>query len=224
MKLVLGSSSPARLATLHAAGLRPIAISPDIDETAHMDEGIDELTARLAKKKGISVRHKLRAHDQLDEPVVLLACDTMLEIEGNIVGKPGTAEKAVMRWYRMRSRQGVIHTGHYVAVLRDGVVHEQTRVATTIVDFADLTDSEIADYAATGEPENVAGGFTIDSLGGPFITGVHGDPHNVVGISLPLVRQMLLDLGVPWFSLWDRPLRGTWQERHGKTAPVDAGE
>ena len=223
MKLVLGSSSPARLATLHSAGLRPIAISPDIDETAHMDEGIDELTARLAEQKGNSVRRQLRERGLLDEPVVLLACDTMLEIEGNIVGKPGTAEKAVMRWYRMRSRQGVIHTGPYVAVLRDGMAHEQTRVATTIVDFADLTDAEIADYAATGEPQNVAGGFTIDSLGGPFVMGVHGDPHNVVGISLPLVRQMLLDLGVSWFSLWDRPLSEAWQERHGAIAATKPG-
>lgn len=208
MKLVLGSSSPARLATLRAAGLRPRTVSPDIDETAHMDESIDELTSRLAHEKGDAVRAALAADGSLTEPTVLLACDTMLEIEGNIMGKPGTAKQAMARWYRMRSRQGVIHTGHYVAVLRDGQVSAQTRVATTIVDFADLTDVEIADYAATGEPEAVAGGFTIDSIGGPFITRVDGDPHNVVGISLPLVRQMLLDLGVGWFSLWDRPLDG----------------
>ncbi len=122
----------------------------------------------------------------------------------------------------------MIRTGHYVAVLRDGMAHEQTRVATTIVDFAyrPATDAEIADYAATGELQNVAGRrlLPIDSTAGrPFVMGVHGDPHNVVGISLPLVRQMLLDLGVSWFSLWDRPLSEAWQERHGAIAATKPG-
>lgn len=207
MQLVLASSSPARLATLRAAGLRPSTASPHIDETAAMGEGIDHLTKRLAGAKCRSVIERLQAEGRLVDPVVVLACDTLLEIEGHIYGKPGTAEAAIVRWYRMRGREGVIHTGHHVAVLHEGQCDQMTRVATTVVAFADLTDAEIASYAATGEPETVAGGFTIDGQGGPFITGVIGDPHNVVGLSLPLVRQMLLDLGVSWFSLIDGGVR-----------------
>ncbi|MFZ2623730.1 MAG: Maf family protein [Propionibacterium sp.] len=203
MQLVLASSSPARLATLRAAGLRPSTASPHIDETAAMGESIDHLTQRLAESKGRSVIERLEAEDGLSDPAVVLACDTLLEIEGHIYGKPGTAEAAIVRWYRMRGREGVIHTGHHVAVLHHGRWDHMTRVATTVVSFADLTDSEIASYVATGESQAVAGGFTIDGRGGPFVTGVIGDPHNVVGISLPLVRQMLLDLGVGWFSLMD---------------------
>lgn len=168
-----------------------------------MGEAIDHLTRRLAEAKCQSVIEQLQTEDGLPDPAVVLACDTLLEIEGHIYGKPGTAEAAIVRWYRMRGREGVIHTGHHVAVLRDGRWDRMTRSATTVVAFADLTDAEIASYVATGEPQAVAGGFTIDGLGGPFVTGVIGDPHNVVGISLPLVRQMLLDLGVGWFSLMD---------------------
>lgn len=203
MQLVLASSSPARLATLRAAGLQPRAATPQIDETGAMGEAIDHLTRRLAEAKCQSVIEQLQTEDGLPDPAVVLACDTLLEIEGHIYGKPGTAEAAIVRWYRMRGREGVIHTGHHVAVLRDGRWDRMTRSATTVVAFADLTDAEIASYVATGEPQAVAGGFTIDGLGGPFVTGVIGDPHNVVGISLPLVRQMLLDLGVGWFSLMD---------------------
>ncbi|WP_143052790.1 Maf family protein [Propionibacterium cyclohexanicum] len=201
MQLVLASSSPARLTTLRAAGLSPVAASPAIDETAATGESVEHLTRRLATAKCHSVIERLSAEGTLSEPAVVVACDTLLEIEGHIYGKPGTPEAAIVRWYRMRGREGVIHTGHHIAVLRGGQRDEATRVASTVVGFADLTDAEIASYVATGEPQNVAGGFTIDGWGGPFVTGVIGDPHNVVGISLPLVRQMLLDLGVGWFDL-----------------------
>ncbi|MBE6477082.1 MAG: septum formation protein Maf [Propionibacteriaceae bacterium] len=205
MQLVLASSSRARLATLRAAGLQPVAIRPEIDETARIDESVTELACRLARQKGESVLRILRERDLLDRETVLLACDTMLEFEGRTYGKPGTKASVISRWMRMRGRQGVVHTGHYVAVIRGGRITESTREAVTVLSFADLTEQEIADYAATGEPEAVAGGFTIDSFGGPFITRIEGDPHNVVGLSLPLVRQILLDLGVAWFDLWPVP-------------------
>ncbi|MFC2641145.1 MAG: Maf family protein [Propionibacterium acidifaciens] len=205
MQLILASSSRARLETLRAAGLQPVPIRPETDETARIDESVSELTCRLAREKGEDVLRILREQDLLGAATVLLACDTMLEFEGHTYGKPGTRASVVSRWMRMRGRQGVVHTGHYVAVLRDGTMRQATREAVTVLSFADLTEQEIADYAATGEPEGVAGGFTIDSFGGPFITRIEGDPHNVVGISLPLVRQILLDLGVAWFDLWPIP-------------------
>ena len=205
--MILGSSSPARLLTLRNAGLDPEVIVPKVDEESVHLPGAPELTAELARLKGEAVLAELRDTGQLDaDPLVLIACDSMLEIEGRVHGKPGTPEAAIVRWYRMRGRQGLLYTGHYVAVVTGpDQVAQQVRVAQTGVTFADLTDAEIAAYAATGEPQRVAGGFTIDGYGGAFVTRITGDPHNVVGISLPLVRQMLLDLGVAWQSLW-RPL------------------
>lgn len=202
-RVILASSSPARLQTLRQAGLDPQVIAPEVDEEAEHLSGAPELTTELACRKGEAVLSALRAAGRLDEPLVLLACDSMLDVEGRVYGKPGTQDAAIVRWYRMRGRQGLLHTGHYVAVaLSPDDIRHQVRVATTGVTFADLTDAEIAAYAATGEPQRVAGGFTIDGYGGAFITRVTGDPHNVVGISLPLVRQMLLDLGVAWHTLW----------------------
>lgn len=210
MRFVLGSSSPARLATLQRAGVRPEVLDPEVDEDAVTAASVSQLTATLAELKGTNVLGRL---DELPSPpslvpaapTVIVACDTMLEFEGQPVGKPGTPERAIVRWYRMRGHQGVLHTGHHVIrVDPDGTVRASTRVGTTVVTFADLTDAEIAAYAASGEPERVAGAFTIDGLGGAFITRIDGDPANVIGISLPLVRQMLLDLGLSWHTLWDQ--------------------
>lgn len=201
--MILGSSSPARLLTLRQAGIDPQVVEPDADEQSVDSPNAPELTAARALLKGESVLAQLRSAGELGEPLVLLACDSMLEIEGRIHGKPGTQEAAIVRWYRMRGRQGLLCTGHYVALVAGpNDVRHQVRVAQTGVTFADLTDAEIAAYAATGEPQRVAGGFTIDGFGGAFVTRISGDPHNVVGISLPLVRQMLLDLGVAWHDLW----------------------
>lgn len=201
--MVLASSSPARLQTLRQAGLDPEVVIPEVDEKVAHHAGAPEMTAELARRKGEAVLASLRAQGRLDEPLVLFACDSMLEVEGRVYGKPGTKDAAIVRWYRMRGRQGLLYTGHYVALVPDpDDISHQVRVAATGVTFADLSDAEIAAYAATGEPQRVAGGFTIDGFGGAFITRVAGDPHNVVGISLPLVRQMLLDLGVAWHTLW----------------------
>ena len=102
----------------------------------------------------------------------------------------------------MRGREGLLHTGHHVVVLRDGDARSQTRLGTTTVRFADLDDAEVDAYVATGEPQRVAGGFTIDGIGGAYVTTIDGDPFNVVGLSLPIVRQMVIDAGVRWESLW----------------------
>lgn len=195
-RLILASQSPARLQSLRSAGLDPEVIVSGVDEDAITHERPDLLARALAEAKGAAVL------DRIEGDVVLVACDSVLEFEGRAHGKPGTPEEAVAHWQRIRGRQGVLHTGHFVVVRRDGQDVKQARIASTVVRFADLTDGEIEAYVATGEPLVVAGGFTLDGFGGAFVTGVEGDPHNVVGISLPLLRQMLLDLGIGWQSLW----------------------
>ena len=132
--------------------------------------------------------------------VFVVGCDSMLEIDGRIVGKPGDPRTAVERWRSMRGATGILHTGHTLVRLPDGATAEG--VSSTVVHFARPSDAEIEAYVATGEPLWCAGAFTIDGLGGAFIEGIDGDPHGVVGISLPLLRRLLADLGVRWTDLW----------------------
>jgi len=195
-RLILASASPARLSSLRNAGLDPEVIISGVDEDSIQDDRPDLLARALAEAKGAAVL------EGVEGDVVLVACDSVLEFEGRAHGKPGTPEQAVAQWSRIRGGQGVLHTGHFVVVRQGDRAVTQSRVASTVVKFGDLTDEEIEAYVATGEPLVVAGGFTIDGFGGAFITGVEGDPHNVIGISLPLLRQMVLDLGIPWQSLW----------------------
>jgi len=142
-----------------------------------------------------------------DAPVdaLVLGCDSVLELHGEVHGKPVDELQATSRWKRMRGRSGVLHTAHWLIDDRDvsvgGTGATMGAVASTIVHFASVTDEEIAAYVATGEPLEVAGAFTIDGLGGPFISGIEGDHHNVVGISLPLLREMLGELNLTWFDL-----------------------
>jgi septum formation protein len=198
IRFVLASASPARRTTLVHAGIVPEVIVSDVDEDAVTAPDTPALAARLAELKAEAVFATLGG----DGPVVLVGCDSILDFEGRPCGKPGTAEAAIALWQRTRGRTAVLVTGHHVIVRDGGGVRRATRTARTVVQFADLTDEEIAAYAATGEPAKVAGGFTIDGLGGPFVTRLEGDPHNVVGLSLPLVRMMLADLGVRWTDLW----------------------
>ncbi len=195
-RLILASASPARLSSLRNAGLDPEVIISGVDEDSIQDDRPDLLARTLAEAKGAAVL------EGVEGDVVLVACDSVLEFEGRAHGKPGTPEQAMAQWRRIRGGQGVLHTGHFVVVRQGDREVAQSRVASTVVKFSDLTDEEIEAYVATGEPLVVAGGFTIDGFGGAFITGVEGDPHNVIGISLPLLRQMVLDLGIPWQSLW----------------------
>ncbi|MBB1509395.1 nucleoside triphosphate pyrophosphatase [Tessaracoccus sp. MC1756] len=196
MRVILASKSPARLQVLRNAGLDPEVVVSGFDESQIVDPVPTRLAARLAEAKGSTVVPHLVGD------FVLFACDTVLEFEGRAHGKPGTEEAAIARWQRMRGHEGLLHTGHHIVVHQGERYSEQTRVGSTMVRFADLSDEEIRAYAATGEPQRVAGAFTIDGLGGAFVTSIEGDPFNVVGISLPLVRQMVIDSGVPWHSLW----------------------
>ena len=196
MRVILASKSPARLTVLRRAGLDPEVMISGYDEDQVQDPVPSRLAERLAIAKGEFVL------PQVEGDFVLLACDSVLEFEAKAHGKPGSADAAIERWRRMRGKRGILHTGHYVVVANGGDVLKRARVRSTVVQFADLSDAEIEAYAATGEPQRVAGGFTIDGRGGAFVTAIHGDPYNVVGVSLPLFRQMVIDAGVPWESLW----------------------
>ena len=192
--LVLASASPARLATLRAAGVEPLVIVSGVDETQVADVPPVELALQLAELKCAAVAGR----DEVPQGALVLGCDSVLELDGEPFGKPEDAPTARERWQAMRGRSGVLHTGHS---LRDGD-RVAAATASTVVHFADLSDEEIDAYVATGEPLQVAGAFTVDGLGGPFVTGIEGDHHNVVGLSLPALREMLGDLGGTWPDLW----------------------
>lgn len=198
LRVVLASRSPARLATLRSAGIEPEVLVSGFDEDSLTESDPSLLVAALARAKAEAIADRLP-----DGDLVVIGCDSVLDFDGEIHGKPADAAQATRRWQRLRGRSGVLRTGHHVILRRAGAASSLTRVASTTVHFADLTDDEIAAYVATGEPIEVAGAFTVDGLGGAYITGIEGDPHTVVGISLPLLRTMLADLGVPWHTLWN---------------------
>lgn len=192
-RLVLASASPARLQTLARAGVHPEVIVSGVDEDPITADSPAELAGVLAEAKASAVAARI------DDPgALVIGCDSVLELDGETYGKPGTAEVATARWRQQRGRSAVLHSGHHLIA---GASHS-TRVGSTTVHFADLTDDEIAAYVATGEPLQVAGAFTIDGYGGAYITGIEGDPHNVVGISLPLLREMFAEAGIAWHELW----------------------
>lgn len=199
VRIVLASASDARLRTLRGAGLDPEVMVSGVDEDSEAVDGVRELTARLAQLKAQAVSAEI---DHGSGTTVVIGCDSMLELDGMGYGKPGTPAEAARRWQLMRGRSGLLHTGHHVMLHQGGAITTRTAVASTLVHFAELTDEEIEAYVASAEPLQVAGGFTVDGLGGPFITGVEGDHHNVVGLSLPLLRTILNELGISWPSLW----------------------
>jgi len=196
MRVVLASASPARLATLRSAGIEPEVIVSGVDEDQVRTPDPANLAAALAQLKCRAVAA------QVEPEALVIGCDSVLFFDGEILGKPVGPIEAAGRWRRMRGRSGVLHTGHCV---RHGG-EEFVESAATVVHFADITDAEIDAYVATGEPLHVAGAFTIDGYGGAFIRAIEGDHHNVVGLSLPLLRELVGDLGISWPSLWNREI------------------
>jgi septum formation protein len=194
--LVLASASPARLQTLRNAGIEPVVIVSGVDESQLDGLPPAELALQLAELKCAAVAER----DEVPAETLVLGCDSVLDLDGVALGKPHDADEAVLRWERMRGRSGVLRTGHCLRDTASGRVAAAT--ASTVVHFADVSDAEIAAYVATGEPLHVAGAFTVDGLGGAFVSGIEGDHHNVVGVSLPLLRELVAELGHSWTSLW----------------------
>lgn len=197
---------------LRQAGIEPITRAPETDEDAVTAQAVaergadlppDELVLLLARAKAADVAHRLAAEDAGFDGIVI-GGDSMFVLDGRVYGKPYTAEEATRRWREMRGATGILHSGHSVFRVRPGEnLHEATAVAEAAVTFADdITDDEIAAYVASGEPLHVAGAFTVDSLGGSFITRVDGDPSTVVGMSLSTIRRLARELGVSWTDLW----------------------
>ena len=194
-RFVLASASPARLATLRSAGIDPEVVVSGVDEDDVTAPDPGSLALVLARAKAEAVAAEVSR-------ALVLGCDSVLDLDGEPLGKPLDPDDAVERWRRMRGRSGVLRTGHHL--VDTGAGRSAEAVASTVVHFADVTDAEIAAYVATGEPLVVAGAFTIDGLGGPFVTGVEGDHHNVVGLSLPMLRDLLAELGHAITDLWTR--------------------
>jgi septum formation protein len=197
---------------LRQAGVEPLIMPPEVDEEAVIAsvenaEGRvlppDEHVLLLARRKAADVAARLTLQDPSFDGLVI-GGDSMFELDGAVLGKPHTAENAIARWATMRGRTGVLHSGHSVYRILPGVeAREAHAVAEASVTFADdVTDAEVHAYVATGEPLHVAGAFTVDSLGGPFIARVEGDPSTVVGMSLSTTRRLVRELGVEWTSLW----------------------
>ena len=204
VSLVLASASPARLKTLRQAGVEPVVVVSDVDEDLVVSDAFERYGPLAAEDIALLLA-RAKAEDVAssgDHTGVVLGCDSVLELDGEVHGKPATPAEAVERWKRMRGRSGVLHTGHWVLDERDeGSGGTLGATASTTVHFAEVTDDEIEAYVATGEPLRVAGAFTVDGLGGPFVTSIEGDYHNVVGLSLPLLRELLVEVGVAWFDL-----------------------
>lgn len=202
VRVVLASASPARLATLRAAGIEPEVVAPDVDERAVAAESPAALAELLADRKCAEVAGRVGG----DGRTLVVGGDSVLELDGRPYGKPADAQEAVRRWQSMRGREGVLHSGLSVRLTGGGdVASSRSAVSSAVVRFADLDDDEVEAYVATGEPLGVAGAFTIDGLGGAYVRGIDGDPHTVVGLSLPLLRELVSDLGIRWHELWRSP-------------------
>lgn len=195
--ITLASTSSGRKKLLEDAGIDFLTLAPGVDEEALVEQkqpgSVCEMTLLLARAKAEAGAEK--AQTQL-----VLGCDSALEFEGSNLGKPLTAEVATARWRDMRGKFGYLHSGHHLIDLESG--QSRSVCSSTLVRFADLTDQEIEAYVASGEPLNVAGSFTIDGRGGPFIESIEGDYHTVVGLSLVELRRMLMELGRSITELW----------------------
>lgn len=192
--LVLASASPARLKLLRDAGLDPKVVVSGVDEDALTASSPRELALVLAEAKTDAVAAGLSGDE------IVVGCDSVLELDGRALGKPADAAEALERWRAMRGRSGVLLTGHCVLDRRTGL--RVSEVAATTVHFGTPSEDEVAAYIATGEPLHVAGAFTLDGYAAPFLDGIEGDPGNVIGLSLPLLRRLLAGVGVRIIDLW----------------------
>jgi septum formation protein len=198
-RLVLASASLARRRLLVDAGFDPEVMVSGVDERDLRAETPAEIVLELAIRKAGAVAERL-GNDSREPPAIVVGCDSLLDVDGRAVGKPADRDAALAHWHAVRGRNGILVTGHAVIDLATG--KRVSGVAATTVRFGQPTDDELAVYVGTGEPLAVAGAFTIEGRGAPFIDGVDGDPSNVVGLSLPLLRRLLTELGLSITDLW----------------------
>lgn len=191
-RLVLASASPARLRLLRDAGLSPEVVVSGVDED-DATGGIRDVVLDLATRKAQAVACGV-------DDALVIGCDSLLELDGEVLGKPASEAEAVARWQAMRGRSGTLHTGHCVVDTATGA--SAGDVASTVVRFGTPSDAEVRAYVATGEPLQVAGAFTLDGRSAPFLDGIDGDAGNVIGLSLPLLRVLLAKLDVSLVDLW----------------------
>lgn len=203
---MLASASAGRLKVLRQAGVDPLVVVSGVDEDAVAaalgpDASPSDVVCGLARAKAEQVAGELDGGVAAD--CVVIGCDSMLFLDGRLCGKPGSADAAASQWRLMGGRSGGLHTGHCLLRLSDGAItHREVESACTTVHFADPTDADLSAYVAGGEPWHVAGGFTLDGLGGWFVDKIEGDPSNVIGVSLPLLRTLLGRAGLSVAALW----------------------
>lgn len=206
IRLVLGSASAGRLGVLRHAGVDPLIVVSDVDEHALIasldsDTPPEAVVAKLANAKALSVAAQLP--DDVAADCVVLGCDSMLYLDGTLCGKPGSAAVARQQWAAMAGRTGHLLSGHALLRLSGGIITDTAaETGSTAVHFGSPTEDELSAYIDTGEPIHVAGAFTLDGLGGWFIDRIEGDPSNVIGISLPLLRTLLAELDISVAALW----------------------
>ncbi|ASY14916.1 septum formation protein [Candidatus Planktophila dulcis] len=191
-RIVLASQSTSRRRLLEDAGLKPTIIVSNVDEETDFFNAMPPTDMVIAL--AISKAHTVR--EMLDYPAIIIGCDSTFDVDGVSFGKPGTPEIAIERAQKISGRTGLLHTGHCIIDTEQGI--EIADRVTTKVTFTDMTEEEIADYVASEEPLHVAGGFTLDGFGSPFIPVIEGDYTNVVGISMPFLRSAMKQLGYSW--------------------------
>jgi len=195
VQVILASSSASRLRLLESAGVTPKVLISGVDEEASEFDLLSpaELVIALAILKAHTVK------ESAPENSLIIGCDSTFEFNGKSLGKPGNRENAIARCKELSGKSGYLHTGHCLIDLKQGI--ELSERSTAKVQFAQMTEAEIIDYVDSGEPLNVAGGFTLDGLSAPFITNIEGDPSGIIGLSLPLLRKMIISLGYSWPEL-----------------------
>jgi septum formation protein len=191
-RIVLASASVSRRRLLESAGLKPIIMVSHVDEETDFFNAMTPADMVIAL--AITKAHTIR--EQIDFPAIIIGCDSTFEFDSQSLGKPATPKIAIERASRVRGNTGLLHTGH--CIIDTTKDKEISSIVTTKVTFDDMTDAEIADYVATGEPLHVAGGFTLDGFSSPFIPSIEGDYTNVVGISMPFIRKAFEQLGYSW--------------------------